>query len=150
MRTLCTSVSARGLRDSTNCRNPSEDANQIRKKNTGVSTARPNAAGGLSGAFTKRCSAEADRVKTKQAARSPALSFAYFDIASLLECDYFQIVTSAATWLVRFKSSFQRLSPNLARSSCCTFSQCGSARLYSPLPALLRETSRSRRSSPDR
>jgi hypothetical protein len=36
------------------------------------------------GAFTKRCSAEAERVKTNQAAKSPALSLAYLDMAKLL------------------------------------------------------------------
>src|SRR6266481_9404911 len=153
MRTLCTSVRARGLSDRRNCRNPTEDANQTRKTTTGVSTASPNAAGGLSGAFTKRCCAEADRVKTNQAARSPELSLAYLDMANLLIRD-FQIaaglVRFAVTSLVRFKSSFQHLFPNRARSSCCTFSQRGSARLYSPLPALLRESNRSRRSSPGR
>src|SRR2546430_12668805 len=113
MRRLCTRVRARGLNDRTNCRNPGEDANQTRNKTTGVSTARPNAAGGLLGAFTKRCSAEADRVKTNQAAISPALSLAYLDMGIT-----FHSVTCAVTWLVRAKSSFQRLSPKFARNSC--------------------------------
>src|SRR4030088_72242 len=59
-------------------------------------------------------------------------------------------VSSAVSSLVRFKSLFQRLFPSRARNSCCTFSQWGSARLNSALPASLKESHRSRRSSPDR
>src|SRR5205823_13585706 len=86
-RMLCTSVSVRGLSDRTNCRNPGEDAYQTRNTTIGVSTARPNAMGGVFGAFTKRCSAEADSVNTSQAAKSPALSLAYFDMTNLLVPD---------------------------------------------------------------